>query len=119
MPVLGHAFVGLLMGEAVSPGRTAPRPAKGLGVPVLVGLAYLPDIAAQPLLLAGVSLGRVVTHSVLFAVVVSVGLAPILARVTGLSCRRAFVIILVSVGLHDLLDVLQVCRSRSSGWSAT
>ena len=115
MPVLGHAFAGLLMGEAVSPGRTAPRPAKGLWVPVLVGLAYLPDIAAQPLLLAGVSQGRVVTHSVLFAVVVSVGLAPILARLTGLSRRRAFVIILVSVGLHDLLDVLQV-SDRTPWW---
>ena len=115
MPVLGHAFAGLLMGEAVSPGRTASRPAAALWVPVLVGLAYLPDIAAQPLLLAGVSQGRVVTHSVLFAVAVSAALASALAWATGLSRRRAFVVILVSVGLHDLLDLLQV-SDRTPWW---
>jgi hypothetical protein len=64
MPVLGHAFAGLVLGETTrpsAPGRSEP-PAIATGpelwLPAVVTLAYLPDIVAQLGLIAGWSDGR-------------------------------------------------------------
>src|SRR5262245_756925 len=96
MPVLGHAFVGLATAMTVRPSRQAVLGA-ALWTPVLVGLAYLPDIAAQAGLLLGLSEPRIATHSVLAAVVASAIVAMPLAWLAGISARRAFLIALVSI----------------------
>jgi membrane-bound metal-dependent hydrolase YbcI (DUF457 family) len=73
----------------------------------MVGLAYLPDIASFVLRFAGLEQGRVVGHSLLFAVVSSVVAAPALVALGAPSLLRGWLVALLSVLCHDLLDLLQ------------
>lgn len=112
MPVLGHAFVGLAMGMCTRPslgGRASARYPLGsaLWVPLAVVLAYLPDVAAQLMVLARFSKAQVISHSVLFAVLASSVIAPALSRIVPFSPLRLLVISLASILFHDLLDLAQ------------
>jgi hypothetical protein len=77
MPVLGHTFVGLAIAVSTRPfARRHPKPpgtgaTSELWLPAVVTLAYLPDIVAQLGVLAGWSESRLLGHSALFAVAVS------------------------------------------------
>lgn len=73
----------------------------------IVGLAYLPDIAAQMGAFAGFQSARVLTHSAIFAVVAGAALSLALARVTQWPYRQLCLITIGSILLHDALDVLQ------------
>src|SRR5574341_2696303 len=113
MPVLGHAFAGLAMGlcaRPAAPGVSSPRPGAigpALWLPIVVGLAYLPDMATQLLSLTGWSEARPASHSLLFALLAASALAPLLARALGMPTLRFFLIALGSIVLHDLLDLAQ------------
>ena len=121
MPVLGHAFVGLAIGVSTKPsarGRSEPPgigAALALWLPAVVILAYLPDIVAQLGLIAGWSDSRLLGHSVLFAVAVSPAIAAVLMRLARVSFLRAFVTALVSLLVHDVLDLGQA-TDRAPWW---
>jgi heme exporter protein D len=121
MPVLGHAFVGLAIGVSTRPsarGRSEPPgigAASALWLPAVVVLAYLPDIVAQLGLIAGWSDSRLLGHSVLFAVAVSPAIAAVLVRLARVSFTRAFVTALVSLIVHDVLDLAQA-TDRAPWW---
>lgn len=121
MPVLGHAFVGLAIGVSTKPsarGRSEPPgsgAASALWVPAVVVLAYLPDIVAQLGVIAGWSDSRLLGHSVMFAVAVSPAIAAVLMRLARVSFPRAFVTALVSLLVHDILDLGQA-TDRAPWW---
>ena len=121
MPVLGHAVVGLAIGMATRPPARADshRPgvenASVLWLPAVVVLAYLPDIITQVGVFAGWSDARLLGHSILFAVTVSAAIAAPLSRVAAVSFHRAFIISLVSLVIHDMLDLAQT-TDRAPWW---
>lgn len=120
MPVLGHAFVGLAIGVSTSPGREhSASPgigaASALWLPAVVTLAYFPDIVAQLGVIAGWSAGRLLGHSILFAVAVSPAIAVVLMWLARVSILRAFVTALVSLLVHDVLDLAQA-TDRAPWW---
>lgn len=121
MPVLGHTFVGLAIGVSTKPSarRHSEPPgiaaASALWLPAVVVLAYLPDIVAQLGLIAGWSDGRLLGHSVLFALAVSPAIAAVLMRLTRVSFPRAFVTALLSLLVHDVLDLGQA-TDRAPWW---
>ena len=77
MPILGHALVGWATAVWVTPTSKAPRhrAIESLWVPVTVTVAYLPDIIAVVLALAGVQRARMIGHSVFLAALASAMLA--------------------------------------------
>lgn len=111
MPVLGHAFMGLAIGILTKPERAAhpsSRPlVSELWFAITLVLAYLPDIVTQLTQFTGWRDARVVSHSVLFALIASALIAPPLSRMSSVSLRRCFGISLFSILLHDLLDLAQ------------
>jgi hypothetical protein len=118
MPVLGHAFAGFAIGVSTTPsarGHSEPPGIWVLWLPAVVTLAYLPDIMAQLCLLAGWSDGRLLGHSVMFAVAASPAIAAVLMRLAGVSFVRAFVTALVSLVVHDVLDLAQA-TDRAPWW---
>ena len=108
MPVVGHAIAGLTLAAVVDPPRagTSSLPL-GVWALLLVALAYLPDIAVQAGVLAGVRSLTIVSHSLLFALAVSAALALPLARLLRTGAAAAFVLVLASLLLHDAMDMLQ------------
>jgi membrane-bound metal-dependent hydrolase YbcI (DUF457 family) len=121
MPVLGHAFVGLAIGVSTKPSARGPselpgiRAASALWLPAVVALAYLPDIVAQLGLIAGWSDSRLLGHSIIFAAAVSPAIAAVLMRLAKVSFPRAFVTALVSLLVHDVLDLAQA-TDRAPWW---
>jgi LexA-binding, inner membrane-associated putative hydrolase len=121
MPVLGHAVVGLAIGLSTKPAprerREAARmeTASALWLPAVVVLAYLPDIVAQLGLIAGWSDSRLLGHSVVCAAGASVVIAAVATRLAGVSFPRAFVTVLVSLLIHDVLDLGQA-TDRAPWW---
>jgi hypothetical protein len=121
MPALGHAFVGLAIGVSTKPSARGHSEPPGIGaasalwLPAVVALAYLPDIVAQLGVIAGWSDSRLLGHSVMFAVVVSPAIAAVLVRLTGVSFTRAFITALVSLLVHDVLDLGQA-TDRAPWW---
>src|SRR5574341_2227996 len=113
MPVLGHAVAGLGLGLCTRPvatGATSGRPAPigpEFWLPVMVGLAYLPDIATQLLAFTGWSEARAASHSVFFTLLAAAALALPLARTFSVPTVRFFLVTFASVLLHDLLDLAQ------------
>lgn len=112
MPVLGHAFIGLAVGIYTKPSQKPPLSQSTLigstfWIPIAVGLSYLPDIVAQIAFLAGSTHARVVTHSILFAIIASAVIASGLSFITDFSYLRLFFISLISILIHDLLDLAQ------------
>jgi membrane-bound metal-dependent hydrolase YbcI (DUF457 family) len=121
MPVLGHAFVGLAIGMSSTPaargGSRADRvkSRSALWLAVVVTLAYLPDIVAQIGLLLGWSNSRLLGHCVLFALAVSPVVAALLWRAAAVPFVRAFVTSLISLLVHDGLDLAQT-TDRAPWW---
>jgi len=121
MPVLGHAFAGLVIGVSTEPSARGRSEPPGIGapsalwLPAVVVLAYLPDIVAQLGLIAGWSDSRLLGHSVIFAVAVSPAIAVVLMRVARVSFPRAFITALVSLLVHDALDLGQA-TDRAPWW---
>src|SRR5262245_19534939 len=121
MPVLGHAFAGLAIGVATKPSTRRGAQPRGIGasslwwLPAVVTLAYLPDIVGQLGLAAGWSDARLLGHSVMFALAVSPAIAAMLVWMTPASFLRAFVIALVSLLVHDALDLAQA-TDRAPWW---
>lgn len=106
MPLFGHAFVGL--GAAL---YTKPRAHDSFGaamwVPILIFLNYLPDIIAQISSFLGRRGAETASHSLVSGVLFSLIISPGLMVLAQLSFRRAFLISLCSILVHDLLDLLQ------------
>ncbi len=73
----------------------------------MVVLAYMPDIAAHAGVLGGLPHARVVTHSVLFAVLAGLLIAPWLRVWFGVPPATARVVAIFSLLLHDVLDLMQ------------
>src|SRR5207249_2055633 len=59
--------------------------------------------------------GRLLGHSVMFAVAASPAIAAVLMRLAGVSFGRAFVTALVSLLVHDVLDLAQA-TDRAPWW---
>ncbi len=114
MPVLGHAFVGLGTAVCTSP-ASRTRAVVVLWAPTLVGLAYLPDIVSQMAAILGFTDVRVVTHSALFAICAAVPVGGGLAKLGAISRPAAFSIAVLSILLHDVLDLLQG-TDQQLGW---
>jgi hypothetical protein len=76
-------------------------------LPAVLAMAYLPDLAAHVLRFTVLGDPRQATHSLCFAVLVSVPLTWALTRATGGHPARVFAVVLGSVLLHDVLDILQ------------
>jgi membrane-bound metal-dependent hydrolase YbcI (DUF457 family) len=112
MPVLGHAFCG--WATAITVPATAPDAeqshapaAAALWGPMLIGMAYLPDLVGTLGETAGYPAARQLGHSLLVAPLAALGLAPLLAAFPFGTRRRAFALTLFSILLHDALDLLQ------------
>jgi tetratricopeptide (TPR) repeat protein len=113
MPVLGHAAAGLAT-AAWAARRGAGNVPGAMELPLILALAYAPDIAAwsaEPLWGAE---ARRAAHSLLVAPLAAVALGALLARPLG-GWRRAFALALASLGLHDALDLLQG-TDRAPAW---
>lgn len=113
MPVVGHAFVGLAVGMWTHPETTATRLSssnvvgRALWTPLIVGLSYLPDILAQlAVLLSGRDI-RHVTHAIPVALVLAAALTAPFSRLRQGGAYSTFLLILVCLLLHDVLDILQ------------
>jgi tetratricopeptide (TPR) repeat protein len=110
MPVIGHALVGFATG-LYTPSSTSSQPTRtgdrDAWVLLMVLLAYLPDIAAQVLQLAGVAQVSRLSHSLGF-ILVAAPLAGLAAAAVRLA-RPGYAIALAafSISLHIGLDVLQ------------
>jgi len=117
MPVVGHAFVGIATAWSVPPkkGTPAADPGPGSWLSALVVLAYLPDIVGHGSGLLGLGDWRAVSHSVLFALIATAVLAPVLAVGFKVGPWRAAAIVFGSLLGHDLLDLLQG-SDRVLGW---
>lgn len=121
MPVLGHAFVGLAIGISTRPTSRDHSRAPGvesgtaLWIPAVVFLAYVPDIVTQVGFLVGWSKGRLLGHSVVLAVTASLVIAALLMRLAAVSFTRAFLTSLVSLLVHDVLDLAQA-TDRAPWW---
>jgi membrane-bound metal-dependent hydrolase YbcI (DUF457 family) len=117
MPVLGHALVGLGIGMAIRPAtrsrsKTAAVEARSpLWLPAVVTISYLPDIVTQVSLIVGWSDGRLLGHSAVFAVAVAPAAAAVLMRLTAVPFVRSFIVALLSLLVHDVLDVMQATDS--------
>jgi membrane-bound metal-dependent hydrolase YbcI (DUF457 family) len=120
LPVLGHAFVGVATAACVRPRTHGLRAA--LWTPLLVGLAYLPDLVSQIGDLVAADRWRLATHSMLFAFLAAVFLAWPVAAWSRRSRIFAFALALFSVLTHQLMDLLQGTDDRPfwpfSGWRA-
>jgi membrane-bound metal-dependent hydrolase YbcI (DUF457 family) len=78
-----------------------------LWTPLMVALAYLPDIAKHLLVVVGLSGWQVAAHSVVFALVAAAVGAVAVRGTCGVSLRRAFAVCVFSLLAHDVLDLLQ------------
>jgi hypothetical protein len=106
--VIGHAFVGAATAVATDPWvYHSPARVSGFWMPVLVGLAYLPDLPGSLVHGDWFITARILGHSAVFAVVAGVigGLA--LAHWARVPFPRAVALAVLSILAHDLLDLLQ------------
>ena len=133
MPVIGHAFVGIVTAREYEPGGLRnPRPVRPLArafwMPALVGLAYLPDVVTQIGLWMGYGSAKLAAHSVLLGPLAGLFIGIRWARWSGGSPRVLSGLGIGSILLHDLLDLLQDAdrvpfwpisnRAIGSGWLA-
>ena len=106
MPLFGHAFVGMGAALYIKP-RARDSFGAAMWIPILIFLNYLPDIVAQISFLLGLRGTEIVWHSLVAGVLFSLIISPGLMVLAQLSFRRAFLISLCSILVHDLLDLLQ------------
>ena len=109
MPLVGHAFVGVATAWSVppGPGEEPSGPRAGWWLSALVALAYLPDLVGHTLPFLGLHSGRTLSHSVSFAALATLALAPLLAAGFRIPQLRAAAVVLGSTLGHDFLDLLQ------------
>lgn len=94
-------------GARVAAPGAGPRGAGALFVPVVIAAAYFPDAFAQLGLLAGWADASRAGHSLLLALVATPAVAAAVSAAGRLSYARGLLVAGVTLGLHDLLDVLQ------------
>jgi membrane-bound metal-dependent hydrolase YbcI (DUF457 family) len=120
MPVVGHAFVGIVTAHEFEPGgrrnrqRVSPL-AGALWTPAVVAFAYLPDVFTQLGLWAGYDTAKLAGHSILFVLIVGVLVGTLWARWSGGSTRVLIALAIGSILFHDLLDLLQ-STDRAPFW---
>ena len=112
MPIIGHAFVGIVTAHEFEPGgRRNPHPlrnlAQALWMPTIVGLAYFPDVVTQLGLWAGYGSAKLAGHSALIGLAAGVIAGILWARLTGASPRLTCALAVGSILAHDALDLLQ------------
>src|SRR4051812_33042225 len=97
MPVIGHAFVGLVTAREFGPPRADRRGAlmNALWLPVVMTLAYWPDLVTQVGSLAGWPTANLVGHSVPIGVAVGSAFGMAWAR---LARTPAPLLVAVSIG---------------------
>lgn len=111
MPVIGHIFVGIATGLATVP-RHSDKAHPLLSSPSLwlasaTAAAYLPDIFSQTAAIAGWQDGRLLAHSLLFALLVPPALAALPCGMLPFSGKKVFGFTFLSIILHDFMDLLQ------------
>lgn len=107
MPVAAHALVGLTVALATQPSRRDHGTGSfGQWSLLMVTLAYVPDVVGEAGMLAGWRSTAVVSHSLLFAIVAAVAIAPLVRR-SGGGGTRGFLLALFSLLAHDAMDILQ------------
>jgi hypothetical protein len=111
MPVIGHAFVGIIAAHGLEPGgprnAQALRPlARTFWTPTLVTLAYVPDIVTQLGLWLGFGSAKLAGHSMPLGVLAGVGIGYCWSRLSGGSARLLVGLAVGSILLHDVLDLL-------------
>lgn len=104
MPVFGHALIGLATAVEGVPPAGIPR-RQALWIPTIVALAYLPDILGQASSILGHRYWGF-EHSLLLAVPLSICVGWLLRGMFALTRRRAFVLALVSLLLHQISDAI-------------
>jgi membrane-bound metal-dependent hydrolase YbcI (DUF457 family) len=82
---------------------------------MVVALAYVPDMVAQPGLIAGWRAASRAGHSLLFAAVFSFVLALVLVRLAPPLWRRTAATAFLSLVLHDIADILST-TGRTPLW---
>jgi membrane-bound metal-dependent hydrolase YbcI (DUF457 family) len=112
VPLIGHALAGWATAlESEPPGDRA----RALWAPVVILTAYLPDAVGQLGLMAGWADAQRGGHSLLFALAASPLVAMAVSAVSRVSYRRAWLVSLGTLLLHDLMDVLQ-STDRQPWW---
>lgn len=112
MPLIGHALAGWATAlESEPPGDRAGA----LWAPAVIVTAYLPDVAGQLGQMAGWADAPRAGHSLVFALAVSPLVALAVAAAGRVTYRRAWLVSLGTLLLHDLMDVLQ-STDRQPWW---
>jgi tetratricopeptide (TPR) repeat protein len=105
MPIVGHAFVGWATAELAVPiGQADGR--ESVAVPAILAAAYLPDLLGQAGVVLGFAPARLYCHSLVVGAVIIPIFALFLAPILG-GFKKSLWLIGLSVGLHDVLDILQ------------
>lgn len=111
MPVIGHAFVGIAAGLATLPRNSGKaHPSSMSPAPWLAwatAAAYLPDIFAQIAAVVGWQDGRLLAHSLLFALLIPAVVAALPCKVLSVSRKKVFWYLFIAILLHDAADLLQ------------
>jgi membrane-bound metal-dependent hydrolase YbcI (DUF457 family) len=120
MPVIGHAFVGLATAARFAPATASKRRVisplgAALWTPLVVVLAYLPDLATQAGLALGWPLASLAGHSILFGALAGLIFGVLWARWFGGDPPAIIAIAVGSILVHDLLDLLQA-TDRAPLW---
>ena len=106
MPVIGHALVGLATARHFDPAR-AGAPGVIWWTPVVIGLAYLPDLIAQAGAMAGWTEAGLAGHSAIVGAALGAIVGAAWARVTGARTSTLVGIAVGSILAHDALDLMQ------------
>ena len=108
MPLIGHALVGWATAlESRPKGHGAGGGTGTLFVPVVIAAAYFPDAFAQLGLLAGWADASRAGHSLLLALVATPAVAAAVSAAGGFSYAKGLLVAGITIGLHDVLDILQ------------
>jgi len=108
VPLIGHALVGWATAlESQPKGHGRGGGTGTLFVPVVIAAAYFPDAFAQLGLLAGWPDASRAGHSLLLALVATPAVAAVVSAAGGFSYAKGLVVAGISIGLHDVLDILQ------------
>lgn len=123
MPVIGHAFVGIVAAHGFEPGgprhpHTLRPVARTFWTPALVALAYFPDVVTQLGLWLGFASAKLAGHSMPLGVLAGLIIGYAWARWSGGSMRLLIGLATGSILLHDVLDLLHA-SDRVPLWPIT
>ena len=116
---LGHTFVGLAIAVSTQPSMREHSKLPSIGtalvrwVPAAVILAYLrtSSLSSAASKDGATSASRLLSHSVMFAMAMSPLIAAVLMRLARVSFVRTLVTALLSLLIHDGLDLAQATRA--------